>query len=69
MVAPFRLLRDFFRWRRAARRLGKRRIRFAAIAVWIMPVVLGVVFLVLFGAANPVIDYWLSLIDLWSCST
>ena len=31
-----------------------------------MPVVLGVVFLALFGAANPVIDYWLSLIDLWA---
>ena len=30
-----------------------------------MPLVLGVVFLALFGAANPVIDYWLSLIDLW----
>ena len=65
VVAPFRLVRDFFRWRRAARRLGKRRIRFAALAVWIMPAVLGVVFLALFGAANPVIDYWLSLIDLW----
>src|SRR4051812_3582946 len=37
VVAPFRLIRDFFRWRRAARRLGKRRIRFAAFAVWIMP--------------------------------
>jgi hypothetical protein len=65
VVAPFRLIRDFFRWRRAARRLGRRRIHFAAFAVWIMPAVLGVVFLALFGAANPVIDYWLSLIDLW----
>jgi hypothetical protein len=66
VVAPFRLVRDFFRWRRAARRLGKRRIRLAAVAVWIMPVALSVVFLGLFGAANPVIDYWLSLIDLWT---
>ena len=29
-----------------------------------MPLTLGAVFLTLFGAANPVIDYWLSLIDL-----
>jgi hypothetical protein len=65
LVAPFRLIRDFFRWRRTARRLGRRRMRFAALAVWIMPLCLGVVFMALFGAANPVIDYWLSLIDLW----
>ena len=63
-IAPFRLIRDFFRWRRTARRLGKRRVPFAAIAVWIMPLFLAAVFLVLFGEANPVIEYWLSLIDL-----
>ena len=63
-IAPFRLVRDFFRWRRTARRLGKRRVPFAAIAVWIMPLFLAAVFLVLFGEANPVIEYWLSLIDL-----
>ncbi|PDQ19489.1 hypothetical protein CN311_19265 [Mesorhizobium sanjuanii] len=65
-AAPFRFAYDFFRWRRAARQLGQRRIRFAAIAVWIMPLVLGVVFLALFGAANPVIEYWFSLIDLFA---
>ena len=64
VISPFRLIRDFFRWRRTARRLGKRHIRFAAIAVWIMPLALAAVFLVLFGEANPVIEYWLSLIDL-----
>ncbi|RUU28791.1 DUF4173 domain-containing protein [Mesorhizobium sp. M6A.T.Ca.TU.002.02.2.1] len=64
LAAPFRLVHDFFRWRKAARRLGRRRIRFAAIAVWVMPLSLGTVFLALFGAANPVIEYWLSLIDL-----
>ena len=63
-VAPFRLIRDFFRWRRTAKRLGKRRMRFAAVAVWIMPLVLAAVFLVLFGEANPIIEYWLSLLDL-----
>lgn len=64
LAGPFRFVGDFFRWRQAARRFGRRRIRFAALAVWIMPLVLGVVFLALFGAANPVIDYWFSLIDL-----
>lgn len=64
LAAPFRFVHDFFRWRKAARRHGRRRIRFAAIAVWIMPLTLGAVFLALFGAANPVIEYWLSLIDL-----
>lgn len=64
LAAPFRFVGDFLRWRRAARRYGRRRIRLAALAVWIMPLVLGVVFLALFGAANPVIDYWFSLIDL-----
>lgn len=65
ILAPFRLIGDLFRCRRAARRLGGRRLRLAAVAVWIMPVALGAVFLALFGAANPVIDRWLSLIDLW----
>ncbi|WP_192361032.1 DUF4153 domain-containing protein [Mesorhizobium mediterraneum] len=64
LAAPFRFVHDFFRWRKAARRFGRRRIRLAPIAVWIMPLTLGAVFLALFGAANPVIEYWLSLIDL-----
>ncbi|CCV04344.1 conserved membrane hypothetical protein [Mesorhizobium metallidurans STM 2683] len=63
LAAPFRFAHDFLRWRKATRWLGQRRIRFAAIAVWIMPLVLGVVFVALFGAANPVIEYWFSLID------
>ena len=40
LISPFRLIVDFFRWRRTARRLGRRRIRFAAVAVWIMPLAL-----------------------------
>jgi hypothetical protein len=64
LAAPFRFIRDFIRWRKTARRFGGRRVRLAAIAVWAMPLTLGAVFLALFGAANPVIDYWLSLIDL-----
>ncbi|TJV38273.1 MAG: DUF4173 domain-containing protein [Mesorhizobium sp.] len=64
LAAPFRFVGDFIRWRRTARRFGRRRVRLAAIAVWVMPLTLGAVFLALFGAANPVIGYWLSLIDL-----
>jgi hypothetical protein len=64
LAVPLRFVRDFIRWRKTARRFGRRRIRFVSIAVWVMPLTLGAVFLTLFGAANPVIDYWLSLIDL-----
>ncbi|MBZ9675269.1 DUF4173 domain-containing protein [Mesorhizobium sp. ES1-1] len=64
LAAPFRFIRDFIRWRRTVRRFGRRRLRPAAIAVWVMPLTLGAVFLALFGAANPVIDYWLSQINL-----
>ncbi|RUW78172.1 MULTISPECIES: DUF4173 domain-containing protein [unclassified Mesorhizobium] len=66
IAAPFRFVGDFLRWRKAARRHGRRRIRLAAIAVWAMPLGLGLVFLALFGAANPVIEYWFSLIDLFA---
>lgn len=66
LAAPFRFARDFLRWRKAARELGRRRFKLAAIAVWIMPLVLGFVFLALFGAANPIIEHWLSLIDLYA---
>ena len=64
LVAPFRLPIDVVRWRRAARRIGSATIRLAGIAVWVMPIVLAVVFVALFGAANPVVEHWLSLIDL-----
>ncbi|MGX9146626.1 DUF4153 domain-containing protein [Mesorhizobium sp. 128a] len=64
LAVPLRFISDFIRWRKTARRFGRRRIRVASIAVWVMPLTLGAVFLALFGAANPVIDYWLSLIDL-----
>lgn len=64
LAAPFRLPIDVVRWRRAARRIGSATIRFAGIAVWVMPIVLAIVFVALFGAANPVVEHWLSLIDL-----
>jgi hypothetical protein len=65
LLAPFRLIGDMFRWRRVAKRLGRRVLRFAALAAWIMPLVLGAVFVALFGAANPIIEHWLSLLDFW----
>jgi len=66
VAMPFRLLHDLFRWRRVANRLGRKGLRIAAVAVWIMPAVLGAVFLLLFGVANPVIDRWFSLLDIWA---
>ncbi|RAZ90277.1 DUF4173 domain-containing protein [Mesorhizobium hawassense] len=66
LAAPFRFARDFFRWRKVARQLGRPRLRLAAIAVWVMPLTLGLAFLALFGAANPIIEHWLSLIDLYA---
>jgi hypothetical protein len=41
-------------------------LNLAKAAVWVMPLGLGAVFLALFGIANPVIEYWLSLVDLLS---
>jgi hypothetical protein len=63
LVAPVRLVRDFIQWRTVVRYIGKRVIRFASIAVWLMPVILTGVFITLFGIANPVIERWLSLVD------
>jgi len=34
-----------------------------AIALWLLPAVLGTVFVALFAAANPVIEQWVSLLD------
>ena len=63
-VAPFQFVRDLFRWRKVSRRAGGRRFRLT-VAVWLMPISLGVVFLALFNAANPVIEQWLSRINLF----
>lgn len=62
--APLRLPRDMMRARKAAKRLP-RGPRSGTIAVWTLSVALGAVFLALFGAANPIIDRWLALLDVW----
>ena len=33
------------------------------IALWLLPIVLGTVFVTLFAAANPVIEQWVSLVN------
>lgn len=63
-AVPFALLRDISRLRAPARR-GKT-LHFGRLAIWTIPIVLGAVFVILFGIANPVIGYWMSLLDLWA---
>ncbi|WP_054312120.1 DUF4173 domain-containing protein [Mesorhizobium sp. 1M-11] len=60
--APLRLPRDMMRARKAAKRASARS---GTIAIWTLSVALGAVFLALFGAANPIIDRWLALLDVW----
>lgn len=62
--APLRLPRDMMRARKAAKRV-RLGARSGTIAVWTLSVALGAVFLALFGAANPIIDRWLALLDVW----
>src|SRR5262249_47939138 len=38
------------------------------LVVWVVPLALGAVFLVLFAVANPLIEHWLSAIDLRAAS-
>lgn len=61
---PLRLPRDIVRARKAGARVHAR-ARPGRLAIWTLPVALGAVFLALFGAANPIIDRWLSMLDLW----
>ena len=60
--APFRMPRDIFRYRRAAKRASRR--GFAIVAVWVMPAVMGSIFLFLFSIANPVIASWMSMFNI-----
>ncbi|PLP56245.1 DUF4173 domain-containing protein [Mesorhizobium loti] len=63
--APLRLPRDMLRARKAAKKVSRISARPGRLAIWTLPVALGAVFLALFGAANPIIDHWLSLLDVW----
>lgn len=64
VAAPFRLIPDMTRWRQVGRKLGGRP-RLAWLAAWIVPVGLGAVFVALIGIANPVVELWLEMIELW----
>jgi hypothetical protein len=54
---PSRLLADLSA-------LQTRSLSLTAIAVWVVPVALSALFMVLFSAANPLIEHWFALIDL-----
>jgi hypothetical protein len=55
VFGPFRLFRD-------APAMFDRSAAAAAIAIWIVPVVLGGVFVFLFASANPLIEKWIQLV-------
>jgi Domain of unknown function (DUF4173) len=66
LSAPIAAPVGFVRWRQAAQALGRPMLRFAAVGMWIMPLVIGLVFLGLFEEANPLIAKWIVRIDLWA---
>jgi hypothetical protein len=55
---------DLLGFRRAWSQSGKMVLRAGAITVWVVPAVLGAVFLFLFASANPLIEGWFAAIDL-----
>jgi hypothetical protein len=61
VAAPFGFLLDLVRWRREGVRPGAARL-----AAWFLSLGLGAVFVALFGIANPVIEDWLSRIDIFA---
>lgn len=52
-------------WRRAAKAAGRQIVPFATAGVWLMPLVVGLVFLALFEQANPIVAQWLRRLDFW----
>ena len=64
IVGAFQLTDDVTRVHALKKRLNVPVFGFAHLATWVVPLVLFVVFLMLFASANPLIDSWLSSIDL-----
>lgn len=64
VLAPFRLMIDAIKLRHLHVARGDRWRLLALSLIWVVPVVFGGLFLVLFGIANPVIEDWLDCIDL-----
>ncbi len=65
LTLPARSTIDIVRWRKVAKAVGAPVLRFAMLGVWIMPLVIGLVFLALFEDANPIIASFIAKIDLW----
>jgi Domain of unknown function (DUF4173) len=65
LTVPARSTIDIVRWRKVAKAVGAPVLRFAQVGIWIMPVVIGLVFLALFEDANPIIAALIAKIDLW----
>jgi len=64
VLAPFRLAGDVIRSRSIHKRLGRRGAWLAGLLSWAVALVLGAVFIGLFGIANPIIEDWLDRIDI-----
>jgi hypothetical protein len=63
LAGPFRLVPDLIRLRRAATRRTARLAGRMPWSVWVVPAGLGAIFLTLFASANPLIENWLSGLD------
>lgn len=64
LAVAFRFVPDMVRWRVASRKVAGR-LRLSGVASWVLPVGLGLVFVLLFGIANPIVEKWLDMISLW----
>ena len=62
LTGPFRLLPDLVTMR-------PRSLQLRLLTVWIVPILLGALFLALFVAANPLLEYWISTINLRSATS
>ena len=63
LIGPFRLPFDLFHFTMSWEGLGDTTIAIKKLAVWVVPLGLGMVFLLLFASANPLIPLWLSKFD------
>ncbi|WP_315836128.1 DUF4173 domain-containing protein [Bradyrhizobium prioriisuperbiae] len=62
LTGPFRLIPDLLRMR-------PRSLQMRLLTVWVVPILLSCLFLGLFVAANPLIEYWISIINLSSTTS
>jgi Domain of unknown function (DUF4173) len=62
---PVQNIIDIISWRKFTKTTATADLRFAKFGVWIMPVIVGLIFLAFFENANPVIASFIAKIDLW----